>query len=265
MYKASRDGKVAYIFGDSPYHSLTELPGDFKEKYFDPSAHILVSGALDDFEEIFLPPGETLEQKLSPQSYQKLEDVFRNTAMEDLIPFSMPVAVLTALKVAVEEKSAMTKNMTKEIEMEAKSAGKLSYLDESPDYITPTLMTLATADELDQWLASMEDSSSIFTSIYNRLTQVADCYRRSDIPCITKTMYEPSGPLSAEDSKVIADVAFKQRGRTWIPTIEEYLANTGEGQHIFISVSAKHLVVKDDDLLSLLRERGFTVESVYQL
>ena len=263
LYKATRDGKVAYIFGTSSYHSLTELPGDFKEKYLDPSAHILIRGTRQDFEGLFYPRGETLEEKLSPQSYRKLEEVVRNTEMEEILPYMRPSTVIAALVEAVKEKSAMAKNMDEEIEMEARNAGKLSYLDEFPNYITPILMSLATVDELEQYLDSFEDSSELFTRFYTELKKEADCYRQTDIPCLVKILYKPFGPLSEEEAKILADLSFKQRSATWIPTIEVHLNNTDSGKHIFISVPTSSLLTKDDNLLSLLRESGFTVEAVY--
>ena len=262
LFKASRDGAVAYIFGYSSFSNLAELPGDFREKYLDPSAHILTEKVPSDLEPLLYPEGESLDQKLSPQSYRKLREVIRGTTGDLLLPYVRPTLAFINLTMAVEEKSAMEKNMDEEIELLAQEMGKHGYLDEEPlDYL-PIILPMLTVDELEQYLASFEDSSALFTSVYRRLKEEADCYARTDIPCMVKLIDEPSVPLSEEEIKIVQDISIRQTNRSWIPAIERYSANA-DGRHIFVSVEKDHLLIQGDSILSLLRERGFTVESVY--
>ena len=266
LWKATKDDKVAYIFGKSNYFSLSDLPNDFKRKYLSPSAHVLVQGYLESNSDEFqngqtLPDGKTLAQELTPESWGKIEELFTyNHRFLNNFQYSRPWVVWMSILNLVNHSMGLNVPTRGTIEEYGAKRGVLHYLEGPVNYMVAIYDQIYTIPSLEDYLQGAEDARTIFNRVGERATEDINCYTRGDVSCLTFLVNTNYSSMSEGGYKIFLDVEIRQRNRHYVPVIEKFLE---EGGQVFVAVGYYHLLVMEGDLLSLLMERGFIVQKVY--
>lgn len=112
--------------------------------------------------------------------------------------------------------------------------------------------SVLTPSYLEARLREVSSGSELIAKHTKYLQDVHNCYRASDIPCLTRLAGTEGGMATDLEVQVT-----KQRNEDWIQPIEAAL----EFKPTFIAIDISHLL-GEENLLSLLEERGFSVERV---
>ena len=201
---------------------------------------------------VALPAGQSLDQMLGPEAWQKLTTYLRGfmggmfppPALARLRPWfvtSMIVMKMSGFKIGDE---VMDMGLAKRGRAEGKKVHFLETMEQQLDVLASTI----DADELKELVMNLDALPALFTSM-------ADAYRAGDVAAL-QTVVE----VSAASSKMSADdmrVLLGARNERWVPFLEK-LAAEGGG---FVAVGAAHLPGKDG-LVALMRARGYRVTRV---
>ncbi len=87
------------------------------------------------------------------------------------------------------------------------------------------------------------------------MQEIFELYKKQDIEELQMMMNDSDDPVTKE----FGDLFLFQRNRNWIPIIEELVSK----KSIFIAVGAAHLP-GEAGVISLLQQRGYTVEPLHQ-
>jgi uncharacterized protein YbaP (TraB family) len=200
----------------------------------------------------FYPEGQTLQQNISPETYSMLEK--KATAM------GIPMAQLNPLKPWL---CALTLDGLELMKMgfdpqygvdryffeKAKKDGKETLLLETLDFQIKLLSELNGKEGdafLRQTLKELEVIETLFPDLVNAWKN-GDAARFGDIMAI-----------SYNDLPDIYNRFLAQRNKEWVNTIEDLMVYGGT---VLLVVGAGHFV-GPDNLLQLLRDKGYTIEQI---
>ncbi len=198
------------------------------------------------------PEGQTLKQSISPQTYRKLE--------EKVTEVGLPMAQLNhlrpwmcALTLVLLELQKMGFDPSYGIDhyfyTKALQDKKETIYLEPVEYQLSLFADMDVGEEeafLQQTLKDLEVVKTMFADIVSAW-ETGDAARLESI--LT---------LSFKDYPEIYDRFLAQRNKAWMGTLERLI---GQGGSAFVVVGAGHLV-GPDNLLQLLKDRGYIVEQV---
>jgi len=197
--------------------------------------------------------GQSLDQFLPEDSWQKLVGLFAEMVTEDQLKTYKPWFIVNGL-VSQVVLSQLSLAGTIDVELfqyaEEKSMS-VGFL-EDVDLQFSIIEAVTPSNVLDKLLRSSED---LIEDTKVELVQLYDCYLVSDVSCLTKKMgtTEMGGSWEAWQ----ADLLLKQRNITWVPKIEKSL----ESGQTFLAVGAGHLIGQGN-VLELLEAEGYEIQRV---
>lgn len=188
-----------------------------------------------------LPEGESLEDKLGPEHWKKLDELLGGSASQfrGVKPWFM-VSMLMLKMLPEGERSAP---MDQVLHDYAQSKGKeVDYL-ESPGLQLGVLEKALTVEELKEMLSEFEQQRK-------DLSAMMEFYRLGDVDGIKSVSFKDS-----EEKTEMYEILFYKRNEAWIVKIEEYLKR-GD---VFVAFGAGHLF-GERGVLELLEQQGHTVK-----
>lgn len=253
LWKAQKDSKVAYLFGTIYTGiSLSDLPGGFR-KYIDQSINFISETDHDKIdqnkimEKAKLPDSQGLDQHLSKDSWSRLVELLKGSLTEDKIKSFKPWYIdIYILGLALKSLN-LTGFLDSEMADYAKGMGlNMEYL-EDVNTLLSTIEKTTTAQSLDSDIKKYGD---LIARTKKDVLAIYDCYKKSDISCLTHV----SGEVINDNE---SEVLLRNRNKKWVPKIEKSL----ESGTSFIAIDTFHLL-GEGNILSLLKERGFSIERV---
>ena len=255
LWKAEKDGHVAYLFG--AYHmgfSLSDLPGDFKS-YIDSSKNFLMELDITSrrkraiMADGLFSGDRSLDEYLSQDSWNKLVKIVGNEIPEVTLKISKPWFVSFGLLRPTfgglpSSPSHATQFFNGELLKYADEQGlEIIFLEDFQLQVS-VLEALISARELESVIQG-------FNSVNNQieLEKFYNCYKNGNLTCI-------EAEIQSMD-EMERQLLLVRRNKDWASLIEKFLKS---GQ-TFVAAGVGHMV-GEDNLLSLLEERGFSVTRV---
>lgn len=189
----------------------------------------------------FLPDGQSLRDKLTPEQWEKLDDMSGIFMPESSLARMKPSF---ALALVVKELLPKTEPMDGVIQERAKKAGKaLAYLETVDEQVK----MLDEAIDAEVLAFSLDHADEMKT----RLEDMLEAYLTGDEAKLRATAFDPEEMKAHPE---MFETLFYRRNSAWIGRIEPLLA---EGD-VFIAVGCGHLV-GDKSVVDLLQKAGWRV------
>ena len=261
LWKAEKDGKVAYLFGT--FHlgfELKDLPDEFfpllnssSLLFLETDTSEIERNPLLIQEQMFYLDGQSLDQVLSPIAWDNLKEEI-STIMpldENMLKTMRPAGVLMGI---IFPTIISQLQLGGEIEKELAEYSKVhsipvGYL-EDVEVSLESLFALFSVESLEKSLT--DKKVSLLESERTDLVNLYNCYQSSDLNCLEKMMQE-----NYDENQSLED-SMKKRNQSWIPIIESALSKENQ---VFVAAGVGHFVL-EDNVLDLLEQQGFTVEPV---
>lgn len=197
-----------------------------------------------------LPEGETLQQQLSTQSWEALQQYLRSRALPlEAFERMRPGLVVTLL-------SSM--RMT-EMGMRADQGIDLHFLDLARG--EKTVVELETAEQQMELLLEFPQPDLLLAQTLVQLDQIDlymgpiyDAWRAGDAQQLSRLLLEDERQRHPEFSTVF-EALFDRRNRAMALQIQDFLQGSG---HYFVVVGAGHLV-GSEGIVALLERQGYAV------
>lgn len=261
LWKAEKNGKVAYIFGT--FHlgfTLVDLPEEFK-KYIEASTNFFMEADLSTVNQNEITKratfsnGQSLDQYLSEESWKKLVEALKGVVPEEHLKSFKPWYISLIINQVVMQSLNLKGTLDLELTEYAKSKGvNIGYLEDI--YLQFSVFeAICPGYVLDSEIKEFKKADDLITESKKHMLALYNCYKTSDISCLTRFLGNKNTGGLMEDWQL--DIIVRQRNRTWISTIEKSLKSGPS----FIAVGVGHLVGQDS-VLSLLKEEGFSVKKV---
>jgi hypothetical protein len=185
--------------------------------------------------------------RLEPQHRAELERRLGSAAAgaEGLPPYVVCVMLIQA------EFDDTPGRLDEEVVRAARTAGRpIRNLDSVATQIE-AMKNICTLDELRQQLETTGEAGPEVGD------PTVDAFRQGDAEWLARTSDEWLRAFSPERRRLILEVMFTRRNEAWT----EHLAGVLDERSLFVAVGALHLV-GPDNIVELLRARGFTVERI---
>jgi uncharacterized protein YbaP (TraB family) len=198
------------------------------------------------------PEGQTLKQNISPETYSMLEKKAAGVGLP-MEPFNRLKPWMCALTLVVLELQKMGFDPSYGIDQyfynKALQDKKEKVFLESMEYQVNLFADMSAGEDelfLQQTFKDLEVVQAMFTD-------TVSAWESGDVARLGSIF-----TLSFKDYPNIYDRFVVQRNKAWVSTIERLI---GQGGNAFVLVGAGHLVGADN-LLQLLRDKGYTVEQI---
>jgi len=198
------------------------------------------------------PEGQTIEQNISKETYslleKKLTEVGLTTAQVSRFrPWfcAMTLAVLELKQMGFDPTYGLDRYFFKK----AQKDGKVMLFLETIDFQIALLSELAGTEEESFLRQTLKDIEVIETM----LPDMVSAWKAGDA-----ARFEAEVLISFKDYPAMYDRFLAQRNKQWAGFIEQLLA---QGGTTLVVVGAGHLVGRDN-LVQLLRDKGYTIEQV---
>jgi len=196
-----------------------------------------------------LPPGQTLQQQLSPQTYAQFTNHLEGTGLpavmfDSLKPSiaAMTLEVLEMEKLGVDPKYGVDEHFFKLTRQENKEIIPLETVD-----FQIQMVTEFSKEEGEQLMkATLKD----IDNTKKELSEMTTAWQTGDSAKLEKLLNE-----AMQDSPAIFKRLVTDRSQRWVPKIEELVRS---GTNAIVIVGAGHLVGKDG-VVELLKKQGFNV------
>jgi uncharacterized protein YbaP (TraB family) len=190
------------------------------------------------------PDGETLDQKLSKDQWQKLIVAMGGMFPEKNLRRLKPWFVMLTL---VMQMVPLTAPMDVVLKGRAKEAGaEVAFLEDWKYQIEIIEQATTLADLVD--LIDERERNE------RELEELIAAYRAGDLAAVEKLVFDPE---KMKRSPKMFDLALTARNRAWIPALEQHAVRG----HAFIAVGLAHLV-GDEGVVTLLGKRGYQATRV---
>jgi hypothetical protein len=260
LWKAQGTSNVVYLLGSIHLLKDTDYPLPTAiESAFTNSQIAIFETDLDKLEspegqaamlsKITLPEGQTLQQNLSPKTYQSFSKHAAEVGLpiQSLEQFRPAAAVMTLevmelLSLGVNPEYGVDKHFFKL----ARDAGKTIVPLETPDFQIGLLTGFSKAEEdlmVEKSLEEIDDEKKL----YNELLQA---WKTGDAAALEKMLNELRTEAPSIFKKLVTD-----RTASWIPEFEKLLHGS---QNAIVIVGAGHLV-GPDGAIELLKKKGIKV------
>jgi hypothetical protein len=195
-----------------------------------------------------LKPGRTLEQSLSPPTYQRLT-AFTSAAriplakLSELKPWAVAVMLssLVAVQIGLDPALGLDRHFLERARARQLTVVGLETMDQQLDFFDK--LPQATQDQmLAEALTSPEKRAQ-------HLSEMVTTWRKGEADALGTMVEHDFADAPAAFASLIV-----QRNRNWMPTIDKCLA----GMRCFVVVGAAHLV-GPDGLVAMLRVKGYRV------
>ncbi|MBN1253929.1 MAG: TraB/GumN family protein [Deltaproteobacteria bacterium] len=198
------------------------------------------------------PEGQLLQQNISPETYSMLEKKVNEAGlpMEQFNRMRPWMCALTLdgielMKMGFDPQYGVDRYFFEKAEKD----GKEKLFLETLEFQIKLLVELNGEDE-DAFLRQTLEELEVIKTL---LPDMVKAWETGDAARV-----ESIGTLSLQDYPEIYDRLFTQRNKAWVSTIERLI---GQGGNAFVVVGAGHLV-GPDNLLQLLKDRGYTIEQI---
>jgi hypothetical protein len=195
-----------------------------------------------------LPEGTTLQGLMQEKEYMLLKNYLQDKLGADIetLQNQKPFAIMQM--------------MTEAMIDEAQESFELYFFRQCMQYSKPIFgletvdeqMAIFDAipyDEQIEWIMEEVEKPGMFDSVLQRMITA---YKEENLEKLAQAMYESSPEMKKYESSFLTE-----RNKKWIAAIETFM----QSKTTFIAVGAGHLP-GNDGLLSLLREKGYTVKPV---
>lgn len=263
VWKAQKGKSVIYLGGtchilrDSDY----PLPPEFERAYKNSQVVVFETdiAAFNDpstqrklLAKAVYSDGSTIQQHLSPQTYQELNDYFEENGipLEAFSRFKPSMLMVTLTLMEFMKQGVTQKGVDVFFHDMAKKDGKkiegLETVDEQLHYV----ITMADGNEDEFVSYSLKD----MRQIEEKFDTLAEAWRKGD----EKTLYQlMAGELKPRMPKLYGTL-FTERNRNWLPAIDAYAGTT---RTEFILVGVGHLV-GPDGIIETLKNKGYRVDKM---
>ncbi len=242
----------SYLFGTmhGGVHPDKDLPAAVWERFEGASIVVVeadvraaMTAMSGDPTQLMLPAGETLEQKLSADEWQRLVAYMADTLPEMLLNRFKPSSVVSVMTIKA---LPSTPSIDMTIIARAQEAKKeMVYLEDWRAQMT-LFDDIVNIDTLRYILGDIEQFE-------RDSAEMVAIYTSGDETRLAEFMRDPARYPSGTDEAALERLLFK-RNRNWIAELEKQINRGGA----FIAVGAGHLVGADS-VNQLLAERGFTI------
>jgi len=189
-----------------------------------------------------LPAGETLEQKLTAERWDKLREL---TGVPGLMIKNVKPFFAFALMVKKMLPDAQPMDLL--LQQRAQKSGKALVYLETVDEQLALLDGAITLDVLADAIDEHEKAKRM-------LLDLSVAYRKGDVATVTKAAFDPG---QMKKHPALFDAVYFQRNARWTPKIK---AQLGPG-NVFVAVGSGHLI-GDKSVVTLLQAEGLEVERV---
>jgi uncharacterized protein YbaP (TraB family) len=249
LWQVKKGALISWLFGTIHLGADAEKQlNPVVWKRFDESATFAMEadvGALSPFEAAklaMLPEGETLQQKLSPDGWKKLNELIGGGLTGMSLPRYRPWFAFAAVTQTLVPTGAP---MDLTLQQKATASGKkLVYLETAMEQIA-MLDKAITA-------AVLEDMLKEFDKAERMMKGMIDSYLRGDVDALEKLAFDPE---ELKKRRAMFELTLTNRNKAWLPAVDKLCAKGGA----FIAVGAGHLV-GELGLVALLKGKGYTVE-----
>lgn len=263
VWKISKGGNHFYLGGTIHLLSLSDypLPAAFEQAYQDSSSLVFetdISASRSTanqsklLRQLMYPPGENLQQKLSPETFAKLNAFYaeRNVPASTIGRFKAGMTVMTLTLIEMRRNGLAEEGVDmfymKKAKAENKALGELEELDTQMQFIAD--MGAGQEDEMiRQTLTDLEKMPEL-------ITEMKRAWRAGDNQALIDTGIKDW----KQDFPNVYRKLLVDRNNNWMTKLKTF---NGDKDVEFVLVGALHLV-GEDGLLAKLAEQGHKLEQL---
>ncbi len=237
--------KINKVLDESKSFAMEAFPSDH---YWNPySGGQLIKG------DMVLPKGETLEELVGEETYQKIEDVLSGLGMErKFINTLRPWAAMRSFAVKAKSNAAI---LDYKLLDRAANQRKELYQVESIEEFIVTLQEMP----VDAQVALLNFTVASYTEMQNIIDDMLDAYLKQDL----KAMYQISTRFIPDEpeNKQWRDIYLKHVIEIRNIVMQHYMRKPMREKDAFIAIGAVHLY-GEKGVLALIEKDGYTVSRV---
>lgn len=250
LWEVTKGGKKSWLFGTM--HLGTDAEKELHPVVFErlSAARIVVFEAnvfdMDPFAAAklaMLPPGESVKNKIKPESWKALVDrvgsiLMPESTLERFKPWFLVTLVLQDMLPKTEPMDATLYNRAKSAQKE------LVFLETVEEQVTLVDKSMD--------IKLLDDTLSDLPLAERMLLGLADAYRKGDLDKLNALTFDP---VEMKKHPAMFDTLLFERNRRWIPKLVPLL----EKGDVFVAVGAAHLL-GDKSVTELLVQKGYAAK-----